>query len=253
MRPHLPTPAYVISDAHIGPAQPEAERTLVTFAAGAAREAKALVINGDLFDFWFEWRRVMPRAGYRALAALAALREAGVDVLWIAGNHDCWGGGPLADAGVSYHVGPWRGTIGSWETLIEHGDGLRDAEDAPYRRLRAVLRNRVAIWAFRHLLHPDWATGLASRTSHTSRNMRPRDGGEGLRSVALARLAAEPGLELYLYGHSHAEALERAPAGGVYANPGAWMDGPQAVEILDDRVSLVRVEGKPRITGELRR
>jgi UDP-2,3-diacylglucosamine hydrolase len=251
MPPHLRTPAYIISDAHLGAAPPEAERSLVAFASEAARDARAVVINGDLFDFWFEWRQVMPRTGYRALAALAALCDAGVDVLWIAGNHDCWGGQPLVDAGVAYHVGPWRGTIGSWEALIEHGDGLREAEDAPYRRLRSVLRNPLAIWAFRNLLHPDWAAALARRTSHTSRNMRARDGGEGLRQVALQRMAAAPDLQLYVYGHSHAEALERAPTGGIFANPGAWMDGPTALRIGDDRVALVRVDGAPRVEREL--
>lgn len=253
MHPHLPTPTYVVSDAHLGAAPPEAERALVRFASGPARDANAVVINGDLFDFWFEWRHVMPRTGYRVLAALAALRASGVEVLWIAGNHDCWGGQPLVDAGVRYHVGPWRGTIGPWETLIEHGDGLRDAEDAPYRRLRRVLRNPAAIWAFRNLLHPDWAAALARRTSHTSRHMRPRDSGEGLRRVAVQRLAAEPGLRLYVYGHSHAATLDRAPAGGIFANPGAWMDGPSALWILDDRVALVSGDTAPKAQGELTR
>lgn len=253
MHPHLPTPTYVVSDAHLGAAPPDAERALIRFASGAARDAKAVVINGDLFDFWFEWRQVMPRTGYRVLAALADLCDAGVEVLWIAGNHDCWGGRPLVDAGVRYHVGPWRGAIGPWETLIEHGDGLRDAEDAPYRRLRSVLRNPLAIWAFRNLLHPDWAAALARRTSHTSRHTRPRDGGEGLRQVALQRLAADPGLRLYLYGHSHAAALERAPSGGVLANPGAWMDGPSALRIRDDGVALVSGDGVLQVQREIRR
>jgi UDP-2,3-diacylglucosamine hydrolase len=181
------------------------------------------------------------------------LQETGVPVLWIAGNHDCWGGDVLAREGITYHVGPWRGTIGGWQTLIEHGDGLRDTEDAPYRRLRAVLRNPAAIWAFRHLLHPDWATAIARRTSHTSRNMRPRDNGEGLRRVALDRLAADPALELYLFGHSHAQALERAPGGGVFANPGAWMDGPTGLVVRDASVALARFDGVVHIEQELRR
>ena len=252
MTSSLPAPAFVISDAHLGAAGTDAERSLVAFAEMARREAKAVVINGDLFDFWFEWRHVMPRTGYRALAALASLREAGVEVLWVAGNHDCWGGDALVDAGVTYHVGPWRGRIGGWETLIEHGNGLRDVVDAPYRRLRAVLRNPFAIWAFRHLLHPDWAVALARRTSHTSRNMRPGDKGEGLRRVALDRLAADPALRLYVFGHSHAEELGRSPAGGLYANPGAWMDGPNALLVRNDSVALVRCDAgtPPRTVRE---
>lgn len=243
MPPRLATPCLIVSDAHLGAAQPEAERTLLGLIEHAKHEAKALVINGDLFDFWFEWRHVMPRVGFRTLAALAGLRDAGVDVLWVAGNHDCWGGEIITrDVGVTYHVGPWRGEIGEWRALIEHGDGLREVEDAPYRRLRSVLRSPLAIWAFRRLLHPDWATALARKSSHTSRNMRPRDGGEGLRQVARERLASDAGTDLYLFGHSHVGTLERTEH-GVFANPGAWMDSPQCLWITSDAIQLSSFDG----------
>jgi UDP-2,3-diacylglucosamine hydrolase len=236
-------PCYVLSDAHLGPAPAEAERSLLELLARARTEARSVVLNGDLFDFWFEWRHVMPRTGFRVLAALADLRDAGVEVLWIAGNHDCWGGDILTrDVGVTYHVGPWRGEIGGWNALVEHGDGLREREDAPYRRLRAVLRNGVAIRAFRWL-HPDLATRLALATSHTSRNMRPGDGGEGMRRVALERLTAEPALELYVFGHTHASVVGRTDSGGVFANPGAWMDEPTFLRITPERVELARLDG----------
>jgi UDP-2,3-diacylglucosamine hydrolase len=239
----LPTPCLIVSDAHLGAAPAEAERSLVALCEWARRGTRALVINGDLFDFWFEWRHVMPRTGYRALAAIAGVRESGAEVTWIGGNHDCWGGEVLADAGVTYHLGPWRGTIGPWQTLIEHGDGLRDAEDAPYRKLRTVLRNPLAIWAFRHLLHPDWASAVARKSSHTSRHMRPRDGGAGLERVALARLAAEPALDLYVYGHTHAERVAANERGAVYANPGAWMDAPRGLRVTTGAVELVEFGG----------
>jgi UDP-2,3-diacylglucosamine hydrolase len=164
-------------------------------------------------------------------------------VLWIAGNHDCWGGEILTrDVGVTYHVGPWRGSIAGWNVLIEHGDGLRDKEDAPYRRLRAVLRNPLAIRLFRWI-HPDIATWIALRTSHTSRNMRPRDRGEGLARVALDKLVAEPLLQLYLYGHSHEPVIGKSARGAVMANPGAWMDGPTFLRISTDHLELARLDG----------
>jgi UDP-2,3-diacylglucosamine hydrolase len=243
----LNAPCWVLSDAHLGPAPPEAERSLLALLSRARTEAKSVVLNGDVFDFWFEWRHVIPRTGFRVLAALADLRDAGVEVLWIAGNHDCWGGDCLTrDVGVTYHVGPWRGELAGWRTLIEHGDGLRDTEDAPYRRLRAVLRNPLAIRVFRWL-HPDLATRIALRSSDTSRNMRPRDGGEGLRKVALRRLRAEPSLELYVYGHTHASAAGSAETGGIYANPGAWMDEPTFLRVTPERVELARLDG-PSVT-----
>ena len=250
----LEAPCLVVADAHLGPAPPEAERTLLALLERARTEARSVVLNGDVFDFWFEWRHVMPRVGFRVLAAIAALRAAGVEVLWIAGNHDCWGGEILThDVGVTYHVGPWRGSLGGWQALVEHGDGLRDKEDAPYRRLRSVLRHPLAIRVFRWI-HPDVATWIAHRSSHTSRNMRPRDRGEGLRRVAVSRLAAEPALELYMYGHTHAAVLESAEGGGVLANPGAWMDAPTFLRITADRIELARLDdGEVRVLSQLER
>ena len=241
----LPSPCFLFSDAHLGAAAQERERELLAFLRGLARTAGSVVVNGDLFDFWFEWRSVMPRRGFRVLAALADLRDAGVPVLWIAGNHDCWGGEILRDdVGIDFHEGPWEGIVAGWRTHIEHGDGLRGREDRGYRALRPVLRNRWSIRAFR-LLHPDLASRLAHGSSHTSRQLRPGDGGQGLRGVALDRLVSQPDLELVVFGHSHARALDRAPGGGVYANPGAWMDAPTYLRVDEREIALLQWNGSP--------
>lgn len=243
VRVQLPTPCWILSDAHLGVAPPALERDLLALLAAAPTRVKALVVNGDLFEFWFEWRHVMPRAGYRAVAALAAAREAGLPVLFIGGNHDCWGGETLTrETGVTYHLGPWEGTIGKWQTRIDHGDGLREVEDRRYRMLRSVLRNGLARRAY-GWIHPDLGVWLAQRSSHTSRNTRPKDGGRGLRDVAHATLGARTDLDLVVYGHSHVTALERMPSGGVYANPGAWLDAPTFLSIDDAAISLRRWDG----------
>lgn len=239
----LSPPCYVVSDAHLGVADAAAERALLAFLRSLVGRAGSLLVNGDLFDFWFEWRNVMPRRGYRVLAALADLRDAGVPVVWIAGNHDCWGGEIVReDVGVEFHVGPWTGPLGGWRARVEHGDGLRPVEDRPYRALRRVLRHPAAIRAYR-ALHPDFATRLALRSSHTSRTMRPGDGGRGLRAVALGTLDADPALELVVFGHSHVRALERTAGGGVFANPGAWLEEPTFLRVTPDAVALCRWDG----------
>lgn len=240
---HLPAPCWVLSDAHLGVAAADAERSLLGLLSAAPGRAGSLIVNGDLFEFWFEWRHVIPRAGYRAVAALAAARDAGLPVLFVGGNHDCWGGEALVrDTGIAYHLGQWTGTISGWRTRIDHGDGLRNAEDRGYRLLRGILRHRASRWAYR-LLHPDLGVRLARATSHTSRNTRPRDGGAGLRAVALRALEADPALDLVIFGHSHVPALERASSGGVYANPGAWLDAPTYLTIDAESIVLRRWDG----------
>ena len=236
----LPAPCYVISDAHLGVADRDAERHLLSFLRSIRADAKSLVINGDLFDFWFEWKRVMPRAGYRVVAAIADLVDAGVEVVWVAGNHDCWGGDMLRqDVGVDYVVGTWRGEIAGWRTRVDHGDGLREAEDRQYRALRRVLRNPWAIRAFRWL-HPDLATRIALGSSHASRTYRAKDGGAGLLRVAMHDLAKEQSLQLLILGHSHVPIVERSETGGLYANAGTWLGDATFLLISEDAVELRR-------------
>ena len=239
----LRTPCYVISDTHLGVATEGTEVMLRTFLRSLQDRAGSVVINGDLYDFWFEWRHVIPRRSFRVLAALADLTDCGLPVLWIAGNHDCWGGEVLRkDIGVEYILGAWEGEVGGWRTRIEHGDGLREVEDRKYRRLRTVLRHPLSIRAFR-VLHPDLGSRLALGSSHASRSYRARDEGEGLRRVATAALEADPGLDLLIYGHSHVATLEKTARGGIYANAGSWLDAPTFLRIDDDRVELRRWDG----------
>lgn len=235
----LPAPCYVISDAHLGVASADTERSLIGFLRHLETTAGSLVVNGDLFEFWFEWRHVIPRSSFRVLAAIAALRERGVPVLMVAGNHDCWGGEVLReDAGVEFAAsGAWEGTLAGWHARVEHGDGLRPREDRGYRALRRVLRNPWSIRAFR-LLHPDLGSRLALGSSHASRTYTPRDGGRGLRAVAERALAASPSRELLIYGHSHVPAVERFDGGGVYANAGAWLSAPTFLRVTPERIAL---------------
>jgi UDP-2,3-diacylglucosamine hydrolase len=244
----LPTPCYVIGDAHLGIASPESERALLRFLRWLPGRAQSLVIMGDLFEFWFSWKHVMPRNGFRTLAAIADLREAGVEVLWLGGNHDCWGGEQLArDTGATYTLDEWNGRIGAWRASLAHGDGLREREDAPYRRLRRVLRNPLAIRAF-GWLHPDFASRVALASSHTSRHRRAGDEGRGLHAVAAAKLTTDDGPQLVVHGHSHVPTLQRIGQ-GWYANAGAWYLDQQYLRI--DDVSIARCRWTESAEGDV--
>lgn len=243
----LAPPCFVISDTHLGAAPAEVERQVLAFLRSLAGRARSLVINGDLFDFWFEWKTVVPRPHFRVLSALADLRDAGVDVLMLGGNHDGWGGDVLTgDVGVTYRLDAWAGSLAGWSARVEHGDGLRVEEDRRYRAVRAVLRNPLAIRAFR-LLHPDLATRLARGSSAASRrhHIWGGDEGAGLRRVAHERLRADPSLELLVFGHSHTPALERVPDAGVYANAGTWLTSPTFLVVTPDAIELRRWSGSP--------
>jgi len=239
----LSPPCYIISDLHLGFADASVERDVLRFFRHLQGRAGSLVINGDLFEFWFEWRTVIPRSSFRILAALADLRDAGTDILMVAGNHDCWGGEVLRkDVGIDYHVGAWEGTIAGWRGRIEHGDGLRPREDRRYRMLRRLLRASWAIRAFRWL-HPDLGTRLATQSSHASRSYGARDQGRGLARIAAELLGSRADLELLVFGHSHVAALSRVTGAGVYANAGSWLDAPTFLRLTSERIELRQWNG----------
>lgn len=235
----LPAPIRILSDAHIGAAPPAASTSLLAFLRDLRGTPGSLVLNGDILDFWFEWRRTVPSFAVPVLGAIGELVASGMPVTWLAGNHDCWGGEVLRrEVGVTFQEQALRVRHGAWDAEIFHGDGLRGEADAKYRRMKAVLRHPLSIWAFK-LVHPDLGTRLALGTSHVSRQTHhAADEGIGLRDAAFARMAERGGPNLVVYGHSHVPGISRAPGGGIYANPGAWAEAPRWLELTATRLVL---------------
>jgi len=242
-------PWYILSDCHVGAAPKATTDALLRFLRRLRGEPGALVLNGDILDFWFEWRQSIPTFALPVLGALGELRAAGMPITWIAGNHDCWGGEVLRrELDIAYQMTPVRTQVGGWDVEIEHGDGLRGKADQGYLRIRPVLRHPLSVWAFK-LLHPDVGTRLALGTSGASRVHSAADSGIGLRDVALERLARPGGPNLVVFGHSHVAGLTRAPNGGIYANPGGWGDVPRYLKLSSDRIDLLELSA----SGEDRR
>ncbi|MBN2357668.1 UDP-2,3-diacylglucosamine diphosphatase, partial [candidate division KSB1 bacterium] len=163
---------YFIADAHLGADTSEHERLkeqyissfLQTFPLNDSR----LLICGDLFDFWFEYRHAVPRRHFHVLAQLARLCRSGVPIDYIAGNHDFWLGSFLQkEIGMTLHRDDMILFQGQQRIYIRHGDGLLK-KDHLYRLLKKILRFRPNIFLYR-LLHPDLGIPLALFFSHLSR------------------------------------------------------------------------------------
>jgi UDP-2,3-diacylglucosamine hydrolase len=230
----------------VGAAPLPTSAALIGFLRRLRGEAGSLVLNGDILDFWFEWRRSIPSYALPVLGALAELRASGMPITWLAGNHDCWGGDVLRkDLDIAYQTTPLRLRLGAWDVLVEHGDGLRGDADRGYRLIKPILRHPLSQWAFR-LIHPDFGTRLALGTSEASRVHSAADNGIGLRDLALTRLAAPGGPNVVVFGHSHVAGIIRAPNGGLYANPGGWGDVPRYLRLTERRLELL----EPRSSGE---
>jgi UDP-2,3-diacylglucosamine hydrolase len=216
---------YFFSDAHLGIGTQETdyqkEIRIVSFLETVLKDGKELFIVGDLFDYWFEYRSVVPRGYVRLLGKLAALTDAGVNISYLTGNHDFWMKGYLQEElGIRIQSEPIERIFAGKRFYICHGDGV-DPTDRGYRFLKRVFRNRLNIWMF-SLLHPDLATWLARRSSSTSRKHTGQKTREDRYLLEFASRKIDEGYDVVIMGHSHAPALELVN-GGTYINLGDWI------------------------------
>lgn len=231
----------VVSDAHLGATPPAVEEAMLAFLDAAPSLGDSVLVNGDLFDFWFSYSRVVPRRGFLVAAALARLARR-LPVLMVGGNHDRWGG-DLWSRDLGLRFDPYRlsFTLGHLRVAAIHGDGLTE----PRRRAMLLHRmiNHPATSAVYRALHPDLGFRLVEMLS-------PRLGDDSAdeskleaaaaeqRAWAAKLLAREPELGMVIMGHTHRAELSRTPAGGTYLNPGAWFDGLRYAIATEDGAEL---------------
>jgi UDP-2,3-diacylglucosamine hydrolase len=217
---------YIASDVHLGAVPNTTERAFVRFLEHVGANGCALLLAGDLFDFWFEYGTVIPGRHFRTLAAIAALTDAGIPVTYAGGNHDAWGGRFLREhVGVQFHDRPFRMTIAGRPALVAHGDGLGKG-DLKYRLLKAVLRSRAATLGFR-ALHPELGVKLAQRVSSTGAKPEEAQALRGraafLEEWARQQLSGDASLAYVICGHAHTPALVEVDSGRWYLNAGDWL------------------------------
>lgn len=215
----------VVSDVHFGAAPAEHERAFLRFLADVPHRSDELLINGDLFDFWFEYDTVVLREYFPLLRRLAELVEAGIRVRMTAGNHDAWGGSFLREeVGVEWLEGPTVVDVAGRRAYVAHGDGVAATEPI-HDALRSVARSRPAEILFR-LLHPDLGRRVVDRISRTVQRMEAEDvvrHAEALSERADQLLRRRPELDLVIFGHAHQPELRQVEPGRHYLNPGDWL------------------------------
>jgi UDP-2,3-diacylglucosamine hydrolase len=217
---------YFLSDVHLGLASPakekEKENRLLSFLEQVRRTGEALYIVGDLFDFWFDYATVVPRGFHRTLTALQALTDNRIPVHFLAGNHDYWIGDFFQkELNVQIHYTPFETSIHGKRVYMHHGDGLAQ-KDVGYRLIKPILRNRLAIAAYRWL-HPDIGVRLARGSSKSSREYTSaKDYGEEEAMVNHADRLIGSGIDIVVMGHRHQPEL-RPVGNGLYVNLGDWI------------------------------
>ncbi|HOS03753.1 MAG TPA: UDP-2,3-diacylglucosamine diphosphatase [Candidatus Hydrogenedentes bacterium] len=223
----------IVSDAHLSATdagRPQ-QQAFVDFLRGIDPErTRRLIVLGDLFDFWFEYRHVIFSEYFNVLRAFADLRDRGVELHFVCGNHDFWAGRFLRnELGFSIYHQPVVMDMGGKRVLLAHGDGI-NANDVGYRVYKKIARAKPVVALFR-MLHPDLAMRLGQFVSHGSRRMfaaeDPSQGKEVAPLRAFAKGVLERGeADVVALGHSHYPVVEEmaTPSGtGLYLNTGDWM------------------------------
>ncbi len=203
---------YFASDFHLGVdarvSSAERERQLVRWLSHVESGADAIYLVGDIFEFWYTYRHVVPKGYVRLLGKLAELSDGGLPIHCFTGNHDMWLFDYLSEeVGLIMHTRPQRLQIQGKAFLIGHGDGLGPG-DRGYKRLKRLFSHPTAQWFFERL-HPNFGISLAYYWSHRSRTANPgptRFYGidrEWLIAYAERKLAQDPAIDFFVFGHRH--------------------------------------------------
>lgn len=221
------------------------EDRFVQWLAQIAPQAKALYIVGDLFDFWFEWKHVVPRGYVRLLGALAALADSGTELHLFPGNHDLWYRDYFVkEIGAIYHPEPLQTSLFGHLFYIAHGDGLGPG-DHGYKFIKHIFTHRFNQWVFARL-HPNFATALAQFFSRLSSNYtRENDAHyygeqEFLYQHASAVLEKSPDIQHFVFGHRHIARQVALPGGATMHYLGDWIRLFSWLEVTEAGVELRR-------------
>ncbi len=209
---------YFLSDAHLGSRaikhQRTHERRLVNFLDSIKNKAQTIYLMGDMFDFWYEFKTVVPRGFTRFLGKLSELTDMGVEVHFFVGNHDLWTLDYLEkECGVQLHYKPEVVDIMGKMFYLAHGDGLNEPSKL-VRFMNAGFRSPILRWLF-SAVHPRWSLELGltwakhSRMKHCDEDGVYRGGkykgekNEFLVTYSKEYLKNHPMINFFIYGHRH--------------------------------------------------
>ncbi len=220
---------YFASDVHLGldlndPKDREA-RFVHFLRSIPPQETEALYLLGDIWDFWYEYRDVVPKGYVRVFAALMDLVDAGVNVIFFIGNHDIWAYGYFESMGIRVVRGPLAVEHGGVKFCLAHGDGLGPGMPG-YKMMNAVFRCRAAQWLF-SLLHPWIAFRLGYGWSKHNRLARGKEyvfrgQSEPLYRWAV-RYAGTHSVDCFIFGHLHTSVDMRLPSGQRFMIMKDWI------------------------------
>jgi UDP-2,3-diacylglucosamine hydrolase len=222
---------YFASDFHLGvpdeASSLEREKRIVRWLDSIEKDCEELYLLGDVFDFWFEYRTVVPRGHVRLLGKLAELSDKGTHIHYFTGNHDMWTFDYLKkEIGVELHRRPIEKEYGNKKFYIGHGDGLGPG-DYGYKFIKKVFASPISQWLFARL-HPNLGVGIAQYFSRKSRvatgNIDEVYLGEEKEWLVIhsKELLAKKHYDYLIFGHRHLPLDIKINGSSRYINLGDW-------------------------------
>lgn len=223
---------YFLSDFHLGApnyhSSLQREKKIVSFLASIRQTASAIFIVGDMFDFWYEYKQVVPKGYVRLLGKLAEITDSGIPIHFFVGNHDMWMRNYFQqELNISVYFDPETFEWNSKKFFIGHGDGL-GPEDHSYKFMKSVFRNRFCQGLF-GLLHPSWGIGMANYFSKKSREKTGRNdelflGEDKEWLIIFSRgILAKEHYDYFIFGHRHLPLDIKLTDKSRYINLGDWI------------------------------
>ncbi|MFV1449032.1 UDP-2,3-diacylglucosamine diphosphatase [Maribacter sp. HS] len=238
---------YFASDNHLGaPTMKESrvrELKFVRWLDTIKKDAGVIFLMGDLFDFWFEYKTVIPKGFTRTLGKLAELSDAGIQIHYFVGNHDLWMNGYFEEElNIPVYHKPQQYTINGTSFFIGHGDGL-GPDDKGFKRMKKVFTNPVAKWFFKWL-HPDLGVRLAKHLSVSNKLISGDDDAkflgndkEWLVLYAKRKLESQH-FDHFIFGHRHLPLEIELKKDSMYTNLGDWIKYYTYAEFDGSKLSL---------------
>jgi UDP-2,3-diacylglucosamine hydrolase len=225
---------YFLSDFHLGVPDPvsslEREKKIVRFLDTAKQDAAQLFIVGDLFDFWYEYKTVVPKGYVRILGKMAELTDNGIPIHFFVGNHDMWMRDYFQkELNIPVYFEPAAFDFNGKKFLVGHGDGLGPG-DHGYKFLKKVFRNPVCQWLF-GILPPAIGVGVANYFSRKSRakamaaNKDDQFLGEDKEWLIIhcKEVLQKEHYDYFVFGHRHLPIHFNLTQSSLYVNLGDWL------------------------------
>ncbi len=237
---------YFASDFHLGlPAgsdPTDREKRVVKWLNSIAPEAKEIYLLGDVFDFWWEYKLVVPKGFTRFLGTISAITDSGIPVHFFAGNHDMWIGKYLIDeCGIIIHSAPHFTSFNGKNFYLAHGEGL-GTKNIGYKILLSIFRNRP-LQVLYSALHPSIGVGIGHRWSLNSRIGKgislPFLGEDKEDLIRHSKYILETSkVDYFLYGHRHLVMTYKLPDGAEVFFLGDWVHKGNFAEWNGNKLTL---------------